>query len=874
MLGTTHCLLESHFKVEQTRGRKFCPQISIHGRSVLAFGLGVSLWTLPHLRQPLVRGSLVPSLAPALSNRKGSLGQANIGDLARVVVENTIGSSGRHLCKHQLGMNQVLLAAEGAHSQETMEPENRSTCGTTLLDVVTPGDLLASPASGDLLVSLGPGASGSLTVVAGGESVPVGAAGAASAASQGGGGAAQGEGDAGAMGLPSSAAGGAGGGSVTSKGSGAAGPQIGSLRPGPVGPADKSELASNSQKTNIFVFQIPLYWSEQDLLQHFSECGTVTSVRVERKSGGRNRGYGFVCFSDPKSAQQAVERMDGQVFDGKKLQVSLKRPRKETAGQLPAEMYPRTGTSKGTKCSLFVFHVPPNWRDEELQKHFETYGRCASAVVVRRRDGSSKGYGFVDFEDAESALCALQLASQEVVEGKRLKVLLKTEPKRRGFSGNHFNRQGSWPSGNGGSGYLPQQGEYGLGEQRPPTGGRRGQFRSQEGGRGRPGGVFPDREGELGQIANKGFVRRPEAWRGGRGGGASRGGGKYGKPECTVFIFHVPPEWNDGDLKRHFRHFGRIRAATVQRDDDGQSRGFGFISFETPSSAHNAVAGMNGFHTGSKYLKVMLKSISGGNAVGGAGSAASKAAGAQQQRADQAAHHGQTGMNQAMVPQQEESPSQLGGPSHAVAGTHTPWLAPPPPPHHVAAVLMHHAAHSAASSGSFPAYCEGSLPNYPQHQAHHPPDQQHGPSSSGLVTVAEPVYSMAQGIPAGAARNSNQTQATAGITGTGLGVGHAGDHQQGGGNLVGPLIVPGASSAYMQHIDGSGHAIVRDSSVSDGGLGAGTAYGGVGVGSGVGAAAGGTSGALHRSKPKGGEGDGRRSSGRVPHDGSNTSDQA
>lgn len=183
-------------------------------------------------------------------------------------------------------------------------------------------------------------------------------------------------------------------------------------------------------------------------------------------------------------------------------------------------------------------------------QHFENFGRCSSAVVVRRRDGSSKGYGFVDFEDAESALCALQLASQELVEGKRLKVLLKTESKRRGFAGSHYNRQGSWPSGNGGGGYLPNQGEYCLADQRPTGGARRGHFRSQEGGRGRPGGMFPDREGELGQLVNKGGLRRPEAWRGGRGGGASRGGGKYGKPECTVFVFHVPPEWNDADLKR------------------------------------------------------------------------------------------------------------------------------------------------------------------------------------------------------------------------------------------------------------------------------------------------------------------------------------
>lgn len=202
-----------------------------------------------------------------------------------------------------------------------------------------------------------------------------------------------------------------------------------------------------------------------------------------------------------------------------------------------------------------------------------------------------------------------------------------------------------------------------------------------------------------------------------------------------------------------------------------------------------------------------------------------------------------------------------------------PWLAPPPPPHHVAAALMQHVSHNAPSSGNFPSYCEGSVPNYPQHQAHQPAHHQHGPSSSGLVTVPQPVYStLPQGIPAAAAaRSSGEPQATVEVTrADGLGVGSAEDHQQGGGSLVGPLIVPGASSVYMQHLDASGHAVVRDPSVSDGGVAPGAAYSGAGVGAG----GPGASGALHRSKPKGGEGEARRPSGRVPRDGSNTPDQA
>lgn len=45
----------------------------------------------------------------------------------------------------------------------------------------------------------------------------------------------------------------------------------------------------------------------------------------------------------------------------------------------------------------------------------------------------------------------------------------------------------------------------------------------------------------------------------------------------------------------------------MQRDGLGNSRGYGFVSFDRQRSALNAVIGMNGFSVGHKRLKVSLK---------------------------------------------------------------------------------------------------------------------------------------------------------------------------------------------------------------------------------------------------------------------------
>lgn len=59
-------------------------------------------------------------------------------------------------------------------------------------------------------------------------------------------------------------------------------------------------------------------------------------------------------------------------------------------------------------------------------------------------------------------------------------------------------------------------------------------------------------------------------------------------------------------LFSHFRHYGHIVSARVMRDDRGNSRGFGFVSFQSPDQASRAMAAMNNARLGSKNIIVRL----------------------------------------------------------------------------------------------------------------------------------------------------------------------------------------------------------------------------------------------------------------------------
>lgn len=85
--------------------------------------------------------------------------------------------------------------------------------------------------------------------------------------------------------------------------------------------------------TKLYVGNLSFRVTSDDLMEHFSQAGSVESANVvfDRETG-RSRGFGFVEMSSSDDANSAIAQFNGAEYDGRNLVVNEARPREEGGG--------------------------------------------------------------------------------------------------------------------------------------------------------------------------------------------------------------------------------------------------------------------------------------------------------------------------------------------------------------------------------------------------------------------------------------------------------------------------------------------------------------------------------------------------------------
>jgi cold-inducible RNA-binding protein len=87
----------------------------------------------------------------------------------------------------------------------------------------------------------------------------------------------------------------------------------------------------------LFVGGLPFATSNEQLRALFADSGEVVSATVVTdRDTGRSRGFGFVEMATPEAADEAINRLNGRDYEGRRLQVEKAKSPSAGGGSRPA----------------------------------------------------------------------------------------------------------------------------------------------------------------------------------------------------------------------------------------------------------------------------------------------------------------------------------------------------------------------------------------------------------------------------------------------------------------------------------------------------------------------------------------------------------
>jgi polyadenylate-binding protein len=160
---------------------------------------------------------------------------------------------------------------------------------------------------------------------------------------------------------------------------------------------------------NLFIKNLEDSIDHKALHDTFSAFGTILSCKVAM-DGGKSKGYGFVHFETEEAATKAVEAVNGMLLNGKKVYVGpfLKK------GERPQD------DKEPRFTNVFVKNLAEETDEPTLRAKFEEYGTITNLVIMCDDAGKSKGFGFVNFEEAIPAAKAVEALNGQDLNGKPL----------------------------------------------------------------------------------------------------------------------------------------------------------------------------------------------------------------------------------------------------------------------------------------------------------------------------------------------------------------------------------------------------------------------------------------------------------------------
>jgi len=164
---------------------------------------------------------------------------------------------------------------------------------------------------------------------------------------------------------------------------------------------------------NVFIKNLDKSIDNKAMYDTFSAFGNILSCKVAQDVEGASKGYGFVHFETEEAAMNAIQKVNGMLLNDKKVFVGRFVPRKEREKEL--------GEKAKKFTNVYIRNFGDDLSEEKLTEIFSKFGKITSFKVMSDEGtGRAKGFGFVSFEDSESAEKAVDDLNGTEMNGKTL----------------------------------------------------------------------------------------------------------------------------------------------------------------------------------------------------------------------------------------------------------------------------------------------------------------------------------------------------------------------------------------------------------------------------------------------------------------------
>ncbi|KPP72084.1 poly(U)-binding-splicing factor PUF60-like [Scleropages formosus] len=169
----------------------------------------------------------------------------------------------------------------------------------------------------------------------------------------------------------------------------------------------------------VYVGSIYYELGEDTIRQAFAPFGPIKSIDMSWDSVTmKHKGFAFVEYEVPEAAQLALEQMNSVMLGGRNIKVG----RPSNIGQAQPIIDQLAEEARAFN-RIYVSSVHPDLSDEDIKSVFEAFGKIKSCTLAREpTTGKHKGYGFIEYDKAQSAQDAVSSMNLFDLGGQYLRV--------------------------------------------------------------------------------------------------------------------------------------------------------------------------------------------------------------------------------------------------------------------------------------------------------------------------------------------------------------------------------------------------------------------------------------------------------------------